>query len=137
MDSILELERPEAKHIKDTLAQSKDVFQPNAAQIFDDCFNLLLSQGAKTESFNLLKSLGDPNNAEADQLNNAYNAILAICTQVIKVNLKGQEEFQPILDEIGVPRAKQAEVHQVFTNSYLKKVEQLQSVYDDEQASMT
>ena len=66
MESILELERPEAKHIKDTLAQSKDVFQPNAAQIFDDCFNLLLSQGAKTESFNLLKSLGYPNNAEAD-----------------------------------------------------------------------
>jgi len=53
-----------------------------------------------------LKSLGDPNNAEADQLNNAYNAILAICTQVIKVNLKGQEEFQPILDEIAVPRPK-------------------------------
>lgn len=79
-----------------------------------------------------MKSLGDPNNAEADALNNAYNAILAICTQIIKANLKGQEEFQPILDEIGVPRAKQVEVQQVFTNSYLKKVEQLQSVYDDE-----
>jgi hypothetical protein len=26
MESILELERPEAKHIKDMLAQSKDVF---------------------------------------------------------------------------------------------------------------
>ena len=106
MDSILDLERHEAKLIKDTLAQVKDVFQPNAPQIFDDCFNLLLSQGAKTESFNLLKSLADPNNAEADALNNAYNAILAICTQVIKANLKGLEEFQPILDEIGVPRAK-------------------------------
>jgi hypothetical protein len=79
-----------------------------------------------------LKSLADPNNAEADALNNAYNAILAICTQVIKANLKGQEEFQPILDEIGVPRAKKAEVQQVFSISYLKKVEQLQSVYDDE-----
>ncbi len=30
MDSILDLERHEAKLIKDTLAQVKDVFQPNA-----------------------------------------------------------------------------------------------------------
>ena len=89
MDSILDLERHEAKHIKDTLVQVKSVFQANAAQIFDDCFNMLLSQGAKTESFHLLKSLGDPNNAEADALNNAFNAVLAICTQVIKANLKG------------------------------------------------
>lgn len=43
MDSILDLERHEAKHIKDTLVQAKDVFQANAPQIFDDCFNLLLS----------------------------------------------------------------------------------------------
>ena len=58
-----------------------------------------------------MKSLSDPNNAEAEALNQAYNAVLAICTQVIKANLKGQEEFQPILQEIGVPKAKQAEVH--------------------------
>jgi len=80
MDSILDLERQEAKHIKDTLIQSKDVFLANCTQIFDDCFNLLLSSGAKPEAFHLLKSLSDPNNAEADALNNAYNAILAICT---------------------------------------------------------
>ena len=93
MDSILDFERQEVKHLKDTLAQSKDVFQANCTQIFDDCFNLLLSSGAKAEAFHLLKSLTDPNNAEAEALNNAYNAILAICTQIIKANLKGQEEF--------------------------------------------
>ena len=94
MDSILDLERQEVKHLKDTLAQhSKDVFQANCTQIFDDCFNLLLSSGAKAEAFHLLKSLSDPNNAEAEALNNAYNAILAICTQIIKANLKGPEEF--------------------------------------------
>lgn len=57
MDSILELERSEAKALKETLqtAGQKELFQANAPQIFDDCFNLLLSQGAKIEAFNMLK----------------------------------------------------------------------------------
>lgn len=62
MDSILELDKHEATHIKDILKANKELFQANAPQIFDDCFNLLLSQGAKPEAFNLLKSLSDPNN---------------------------------------------------------------------------
>lgn len=70
-------------------------------------------------------------------MNNVYNAVLAICTQVFHANLKGAEEFGPILDEIGVPRSKVAEVQQVFSTSYVKKAEQMQNVYDDEQASMT
>jgi hypothetical protein len=45
MESILELERQEARGIKETLGApgQKELFQANAAQIFDDCFNLLLS----------------------------------------------------------------------------------------------
>jgi hypothetical protein len=58
-------------------------------------------------------------------LNNVYNAVLAICTQVFRANLKGAEEFGPILDEIGVPRGKAAEVQQVFATTYLKRVEQM------------
>jgi hypothetical protein len=84
-----------------------------------------------------LKSLSDPNNQQAEALNNVFNAVLAVCTQVFRANLRGAEEFAPILDELGVPRGKQAEVQQVFAASYLKKVDQMQSVYDDEQASMT
>ena len=82
MDSILELERHEAKAIKETVSApgQKELFQANAAQIFDDCFNLLLSQGAKVDAFNLLKSLSDPNNQQAEALNNVFNAILAVCT---------------------------------------------------------
>jgi|LauGreDrversion4_2_1035121.scaffolds.fasta_scaffold371583_1 hypothetical protein len=138
MDSILELERSEAKFIKDTLGgANKDLFQPNAPQLFEDCFNLILSQGAKPEAFNLLKTLSDPNNERADALNSVYNAVLALCTQIFRVNLKGAEEFAPILEEIGVPRNKAGEVQQVFMQTYLKRVEQLQNVYDDEQASMT
>ena len=52
MDSILELER----------SGNKELFHASAAPLFDDCFNLLLSQGAKPEAFNLLKSLSDPAN---------------------------------------------------------------------------
>jgi len=53
MDSILELERSEVKAIKDILQTpgQKELFQANAPQIFDDCFNLLLSQSAKIEAF--------------------------------------------------------------------------------------
>ena len=60
-----------------------------------------------------------------------------MCTQVFRANIRGAEEFAPILDDLGVPRSKQAEVQQVFASNYLKKVDQMQSVYDDEQASMT
>ena len=139
MDSILELERQESKAIKEALGApgNKELFQANAAQIFDDCFNLLLSQSAKVEAFNLLKSLSDPNNQQAEALNIVFNAVLAVCTQVFHANIRGAEELAPILEELGVPRSKQAEVQQVFAASYLKKVDQMQNVYDDEQASMT
>jgi hypothetical protein len=45
MDSILELERSEARLIRETLATpgNKELFLASAAPLFDDCFNLLLS----------------------------------------------------------------------------------------------
>lgn len=45
MDSILELDRTEARLIRETLtsAGNKELFQASAAPLFDDCFNLLLS----------------------------------------------------------------------------------------------
>lgn len=125
MDSILELDRSEARLIKEAVSAPghKEVFLASAPQLFDDCFNLLLSQGAKADSFHLLKQLADPNNAQADSLNNVYNAILAVCTHIFKANLKGPEEFAPILEELGLPKSKQAEVQQVFAQTYLKRVE--------------
>ncbi len=112
MDSILDLERQEVKAIKETLQApgQLELFQASAPQIFEDCFNMLLSQGAKAENFNLLKSLSDPNNQQAEALNNVFNAILAVCTQIFRANLRGTEEFAPILEELGVPRNKAAEV---------------------------
>lgn len=91
MDSILELDRQEARLIKESVQTpgNKELFQGAAAQLFDDCFNLILSQGAKAESFNLIKQLSDPNNQQADALNTVYNAILAVCTHIFKANIRG------------------------------------------------
>ncbi len=94
MDSILELDRNEAKLLKSTLAEHKELFVTNAGALFDDCFNLLLSQGAKPDAFNLVKQLSDPNNQQADALNSVYNALLAVCTHIFKANLRGAEELQ-------------------------------------------
>lgn len=57
MDSILELDRAEALQLKAVLTSAghKELFLGNTAALFDDCFNLLLSQGAKPEAFHLLK----------------------------------------------------------------------------------
>lgn len=52
----------------------------------------------------MIKQLSDPNNQQADALNTVYNAILAVCTQIFKANLKGAEELAPILDELGIPK---------------------------------
>jgi len=57
-----------------------------------------------------LKSLSDPNNQQAEALNNVFNAILAVCTQIFRANIRGAEELGPVLDDLGVPKGKQAEV---------------------------
>ena len=125
MESILELDRIEARAIKDIVSAQgqRELFQALAAQLFDDCFNLLLSQGAKQDAFHLLKQLADPNNQQADSLNQLYNAVLAVCTHIFKANLRGAEELTPVLEEMGIPKSKQGEVQQVFATTYLKRVE--------------
>lgn len=112
---------------------NKELFVQNAPQIFEDCFNLLLSTTAKTENFNLLKQLSADN---AEPLSDLFNAVLQVCSQIFKVNLKGTEEFSHIIEELGL-RSRAADVQKVLATIYLKRVEQLQNVYDDEQASMT
>ena len=57
MDSILELDSSEIRFIKDTLNQNRDLLNQKAVPLFEDCFNLLLTQSTKVESFNLLKEI--------------------------------------------------------------------------------
>ena len=59
-----------------------------------------------------------------------------VCTQIFKSNLKGTEEFNHVIDDMGL-RSKAQDLGKAFTNAYLKRTEQLQNVYDDEQSSMT
>lgn len=63
---------------------------------------MILSSGAKPDAFHLIKTLADPNNPQADALNNLFNAVLVICTSIFKINLKGHEEFSHIIDELGL-----------------------------------
>ena len=55
MDSILELDKSEIRHVKEVLSQHKDIFLQNAPQIFEDSFHLILSSGAKGDAFHLIK----------------------------------------------------------------------------------
>lgn len=60
MDSILEFEQQEIKHIKKLFKSEEglqDLFQQYAAQLFETAFLMLLSTGAKTENFTLLKQI--------------------------------------------------------------------------------
>ena len=84
----------------------------------------------------MIKQLTDPNNLAADALNQLYNVILIVCSQIFKVNLKGPEEFAVIIEELGL-KSRAADMQKAFANSYLKRVEQMANVYDDEQLSMT
>ena len=60
MDSILDLDSTEIKSIKKTLKSEEGLqeqFLEYGPQLFETCFLMLLSTGAKTETFPLLKEL--------------------------------------------------------------------------------
>ena len=108
MDSILELEVTEIKQIKKLFKQEEgmqETFHQYASQLFETCFLMILSTGAKSENFKLLK---DMEAMEDDQLQIKLNLLLEIvlniCSSIIKVNVKGIEEFAHVLSDLGVDR---------------------------------
>jgi len=102
MDSILEIDKSEIRQLKETIAAHRDLFVNNAPQLFEDCFHLILSSGAKPDAFHLIKHLSYPNNQESDALNALFNAVLIVCSHVFRVNLKGWEEFSHVVEELGL-----------------------------------
>jgi hypothetical protein len=88
MDSVLELESHEITRLKETLVEHKDLFKQNSQALFDDCFLLLTSTGAKPENFTLLKGLTEQPNLAA-----VFDIVLNLCAQVFRLNVRGQEEF--------------------------------------------
>ena len=57
MDSILEYEQSEIDGIIGVIADAREVFKANAADLFDDAFIVLTSAGAKIETFKILRRL--------------------------------------------------------------------------------
>lgn len=92
METILEYEPSEILRVKETLRESGAFFKENAAALFEDCFLALTSSQAKTENFKLMKTLTDTEDGK-NELYIVFNTVLNICAQVIKVNVRGLEEF--------------------------------------------
>lgn len=60
MDSILEMDSQEIQAVKQALmADHKELFREHAESLFYDCFLMITSTGAKTENFQLLRSLSE------------------------------------------------------------------------------
>ena len=76
---------------------------------------MLLSTGAKTENFELLKMIEE---SEDEALQQKFDVLLEIvlniCAQTIKLNVKGNEEMAHILTELGVQQKGQADIVKVF-----------------------
>ena len=66
------------------------------------------------------------------KLNILMEIVLNICAQIIKVNIRGQEEFAHVLSELGIDQATQAEVVKVFKMHYLDRIEAINTAYDEQ-----
>lgn len=116
MDSILELETAEVTQIVEQIAEARDLFKTNAGALFEDAFLVLTSTGAKTDQFKILKQI----EAVADgsdeavteelqqQLAMLFDIVLNICAQVFRMGVRGTDEFQLILNDLGLKGAKGA-----------------------------
>ena len=92
MDSILELDPAEIRFIRETTQINKEVFLQYAPALFDDAFNILLTTGAKTDNFHLIKEINSGSDASG-ALSDLLNAVLSVCQAIFKNNPKGTEEF--------------------------------------------
>ena len=99
MDSILEFDQSEIKQIKKSFKNtegSRDTFLQYAPMLFETSFLMILSSkdGTKTENLSLLKEISElEDDGLKVQLDTCLEIVLNLCHQIIKVNLKGPEEF--------------------------------------------
>ena len=92
---------------------------------------MLTSTGAKQDNFALLSTI-----TETEGLSTVFDVVLNLCALVFKLNVKGAEEFQLILDDLGL-KGKNGEGAQQSFAKYLQRVENLNAVTEDEDAAMT
>jgi hypothetical protein len=93
----------------------KELFQQYGPLLFETAYLMLLSTGAKTENFALLKMIEE---SEDESLQQKFDVLLEIvlniCAQSIKLNVKGNEEMAHVLGELGVQPKDQAEILKAF-----------------------
>ena len=139
MDNILDFDAQEIKSIKKALKEKDEagtplhsVFIEYAPKLFESCFQMLLSSGAKTENIIILKEMAESeDDALQVKIDQLLDITLNICSSIIKSNLKGTVEFQLILNDLGMPAENQATVSKIFEKEYLNRLEQLNNVYED------
>ena len=122
MESILDLEPSEIKQIKRVLKEKDEsgnqlhsVFVQYAPKLFENCFLMILSSGAKMEGLSLLKEMAESQDDGLQvKIDTLLDITLNICSQIIKQNVRGTSEFTLILNDLGVPEASHVELCQVF-----------------------
>ena len=145
MDSILELENSEVQQIVASVSEARELFKTNAAALFEDAFLVLTSSGAKTDQFKILRQIesvtdGSDESLTEDvqqQLSMLFDLVLNICAQVFRMGIKGTDEFQLILDDLGLKGNKAAPIHEVFQNAYLGRLELINGSTEDAQTAMS
>jgi hypothetical protein len=66
---------------------------------------MILGQGAKIENLSILKLMNESeDDALQVKLSTLLDLVLNICSNIIRVNVKGQEEFAHILSDLKIDR---------------------------------
>ena len=60
-----------------------------------------------------------------------FDVVLNICAQVYRAGVRGTDEFQLVLDSIGLKGSKGAPIQEVFSNVYLARLELINGSQED------
>lgn len=136
MDSILEFEQQEIKHIKKLFKSEEglqDLFTQYAPQLFETAFLMLLSTGAKTENFTLLKQIEESEDETMQQkFDVLLEIVLNICAQTIKMNVRGNEEMSHVLSDLGIKQKEGTEILKAFQKHCVQRLEHVNNAYEDQ-----
>lgn len=69
------------------------------------------------------------------RFNTLLEIVLNLCAQVIKMNLRGEEEMQLVLEDLGLDAATQKNVLKVYKTHYLTRMGHINTAYDKEDES--
>ena len=104
-----------------------------APKLFDNCFLMLLSSGAKTENLSLLREMAESeDDALQIKIDTLLDIVLNLCASIIRANIKGQTEFTHILTDLGLDKTSHQELAAIFQAQYVDRLEQLNNVYEDD-----